>query len=100
MMAVVAIMVVSHRWVDGGDDEGDVGWGCSGRGSSDVVQRGDGERGGVGGGGHGDDDGGDEVAAGEVVMEMWCRGVVVTGWRRRQVAGILPKKMGAAPEFF
>ncbi|GKA11118.1 hypothetical protein Tco_0690551, partial [Tanacetum coccineum] len=42
----------------------------------------------VGGGGRGDDDGGDEVAAGEVVMEMWCRGVVVTRWRRRQVAGI------------
>ncbi|GJU27058.1 hypothetical protein Tco_1165679 [Tanacetum coccineum] len=33
---------------------------------------GDDDDGGVGGGGRGDDDGGDEVAAGEVVMEMWC----------------------------
>ncbi|GJR14417.1 hypothetical protein Tco_0797069 [Tanacetum coccineum] len=86
MMAVVAVVVVLHRWVDGSDDEGDGG--CGGRGSSDVVQRGDGERGGVGGGGHGDDDGGDEVAAREVVMEMWCRGVVVTRWRRRQSVDI------------
>ncbi|GKB07823.1 hypothetical protein Tco_0836107, partial [Tanacetum coccineum] len=78
MMAVVAVVVVSHRWVDVAMTR--VMGGCGGRGSSDLVRRGDGERGGVGGGGHGDDDGGDEVAAGEVVMEMWCRGVVVTRW--------------------
>ncbi|GKF27154.1 hypothetical protein Tco_0083048 [Tanacetum coccineum] len=59
------------------------GWGSEGE--DGRGEDGDDDDGGVGGCGRGDDDGEDEVAAGEVVMEMWCgsdwRRLVATRWR-------------------
>ncbi|GKE32611.1 hypothetical protein Tco_1451933 [Tanacetum coccineum] len=49
-----------------------------------------------GGGEDGDDDGGDEVAAGEVVMEMWCGSG--GGWP--ESGRNLAEKRWEAPEMF